>query len=169
MTRFALRLPNHQARLVALAVAYHLARPGAEIDPDTLSGYAHGLAEVLPEINAQLEGDSVALELTPLQTVLLSGAFSAVISELKIYSMLDTMAGASRRPRSTAPGFDDRLRTLFPEVAGDAAYASRLAEDMTALRRHVPSTRAHEIIEEERRAALEAAKARRKAWQFWKR
>ena len=169
MTRFALRLPNHQARLVALAVAYHLARPGAEIDPDTLSEYAHGLAEVLPEIDAQLEGGSVALELTPLQTVLLSGAFSAVISELKMYSTLDTMAGASRRPRSTAPGFDDRLRTLFPQVAGDPAYASRLAEDMTLLRRHVPSTRAHEIIETERDAALEAAKARRKPWQFWKR
>src|SRR3990172_121932 len=169
MTRFALRLPNHQARLVALAVAYHLARPGAEIDPDTLSEYAHGLAEVLPEIDAQLEGGSVALELTPLQTVLLSGAFSAVISELKMYSTLDTMAGASRRPRSTAPGFDDRLRTLFPEVAGDAAYASRLAGDMTMLRRQGPSTRAHEIIEEERKAAQDAAKARRKGWQFWKR
>ena len=36
-TRFSLRLPNHQARLVALAVFYHLARPGSEIDPDTLA------------------------------------------------------------------------------------------------------------------------------------
>ena len=169
MTRFALRLPNHQARLVALAVSYHLSRPGAEIDPDTLSEYAHGLAEVLPEIDAQIEGDSVALELTPLQTVLLSGAFSAVISELKMYSTLDTMAGASRRPRSTATGFDDRLRALFPEVAGDPAYASKLAEDMTMLRRQVPSTRAHEIVEADRAAALEAARARRKVWQFWKR
>jgi hypothetical protein len=169
LTRFSLRLPNHQARLVALAIAYHLARPGSEIDHETLSEYKHGLAEVLPEVDAQLDSDSVALELTPLQTVLLSGAFSAVISELKMYSTLDTMAGASRRPRSTAPGFDDRLRALFPEVAGDAGYATRLAEDMTVLRRLVPSTRAHEIIEEDRKAAQEAAKARRKAWQFWKR
>jgi len=169
MTRFALRLPNHQARLVALAVAYHLARPGAEIDPETLSEYRHGLAEVLPEIEAQIEADAVALELNPLQTVLLSTAFSSVISELKMYSTLDMMAGASSRPRSTATGFDDRLRALFPEVAGDASYASRLAEDMTMLRRQVPSARAREILEEERQAALEAAKARRGRWQFWRR
>jgi len=169
MTRFALRLPNHQARLVALAITYHLARPGSEIDHETLSEYEHGLAEVLPEIDGQLEADTVSLELTPLQTMLLSGAFSAVVSELKMYSTLDTMAGASHRPRSTAPGFDDRLRTLFPEVSGDPEYASRLAEDMTLLRRQIPSARAREIIEGERLVAQEAARARKKAWQFWKR
>jgi hypothetical protein len=169
MTRFALRLPNHQARLVALAVSYHLARPGSEIDHETLSEYEHGLAEVLPVIDAQLDADAAAIEVTPLQTMLLSGAFSAVISELKMYSMLDTMAGGSKRPRSTAPGFDDRLRALFPEVAGDPAYASQLAEDMTLLRRQIPSTRAREIIEAERQAQMEAARARRKAWQFWRR
>ena len=169
MTRFALRLPNHQARLLALAVAYHLARPGAEIDPETMSAYRHGLAEVLPEIEGQIEAHAVALELSPLQTVLLSTAFSSVISELKMYSTLDIMAGTSKRPRSTAPGFDDRLRALFPEIAGDASYASRLAEDMTMLRREVPSARARAIIEEERQGALEASKARRKRWQFWRR
>lgn len=169
MTTFRIRLPNHQARLVALAVSYHLARPGAEIDPETMSAYRHGLAEVLPEIEEQLEGDAVAMELSPLQTVLLSTAFSSVISELKMYSTFDTMAGTSSRPRSTAPGFDDRLRALFPEIAGDPAYASRLAEDMTMLRRQIPSGRAREILEEEWQAALEAAKARKRAWQFWKR
>jgi len=169
MTRFALRLPNHQARLVALAVSYHLARPGSEIDHETLSAYEHGLAEVLPVIDGQLHQESASIELSPLQTMLLSGAFSAVISELKMYSMLDTMSGASRRPRSSAPGFDDRLRTLFPEVAGDPSYASRLAEDMTLLRRQFPSTRAREIIEADRAAIKEAARARKKRWQFWKR
>ncbi len=169
MTRFALRLPNHQARLVALAVSYHMARPGSEIDHETLSEYEHGLAEVLPVIDGQLNQESASIELSPLQTMLLSGAFSAVISELKMYSTLDTMAGASHRPRSTAPGFDDRLRALFPEIAGDPSYASKLAEDMTLLRRQVPSTRAREIIEADRKAAREAARVRKKPWQFWKR
>jgi hypothetical protein len=40
---------------------------------------------------------------------------------------------------------------------------------MTMLRRQVPSARAREILEEERQAALEAAKARRGRWQFWRR
>ena len=55
MTRFALRLPQHQARLVALAIAYHLSRPGSELDPDTLSDYTHGLRELQPVIDAQVD------------------------------------------------------------------------------------------------------------------
>jgi septal ring factor EnvC (AmiA/AmiB activator) len=82
--------------------------------------------------------------------------------------VFDTMSGASRRPRSTARGFDERLRSLFPEVAGDAAYASQLAEDATMLRRELPSARAREMLEEERQAA-EEARRRRKWWQVWKR
>jgi hypothetical protein len=169
MTRFTLRLPQQQARLMALAVSYHLSRPGSEIDPSTLKEYQHGLAEVLPVIDGQLGEESALLELHPLQAVLLSTALSSVIGELKMYSIFDTMAGASARPRSTARGFDDRLRTLFPEVAGDPAYASQLAEEMTLLRRQLPSARAREIMEEERRAAQEAARSSRKRWQFWKR
>ena len=168
MTRFALRLPQHQARLVALAVSHHLARPGSELDADTLAPHTHGLAELPALLDPQLDAETAALELRPLQVTLLSTALSAVISELKIYSILDTMAGASARPRSTAAGFDDRLRTLFPQVAGDPAYASQLAEDTIMLRRQLPSPRAQELLEEERKATREAVRARR-PWHFWKR
>jgi len=168
-TRFALRLPHQQARLVALAVSYHLSRPGSELDPETLADYEHGLAELLPRIDAQLGEETAELEVTPLQLALLSTAMSSVISELKMYSVFDTMSGTSARPRSTAPGFDDRLRALFPDIAGDPSYASVLAEHMTLLRRELPSARAREVIEEERESALAAARARKKRWQFWKR
>ncbi len=153
---------------MALVVSYHLSRPGSEIDPDTLSEYKHGLREMLPVIGEQIEAEVSDLELTPLQVRLLSSAFSAVIGELKMYSLFDTMSGNSGRPRSTAPGFDDRLRTLFPEVTGDAYHASQLAEDMTMLRRELPSARARELLEEERNEA-QAARAAKKPWQFWKR
>jgi hypothetical protein len=166
--RFGLRLPNHHARLIALAISYHLSRPGAELNPDTLNEYEHGLAELLPLITAQLDEDMVEFEITPFQAVLLSTATSGVISELKMYSVFDTMAGDSRRPRSTATGFDDSLRELFPEIAGDPQYATRLAEELTLLRRDLPSARAREIIEEERQAAL-AEQSRKKVWQYWKR
>jgi hypothetical protein len=119
-------------------------------------------------IEAQVESDSATLDLTPLQAVLLSTALSSVVSELKMYSVFDTMSGASRRPRSTAPGFDERLRSLFPAIAGDAEYASWLAEDMTILRRELPSVRAREVIAEEKRAA-EEARSRKRWWQVWKR
>jgi hypothetical protein len=168
MTTFRIKVPQHQARLVALAIGYHLARPGAEIDPETMSEYRHGLREVLPVVEAQLDQPDAVFDLNPLQGTMLSTAFSSVLSELKMYSVFDRMAGKSRRPRSTAPGFDDRLRTLFPEIAGDPGYASFLAEEMALLRRELPFARAREVLEEERKAA-EAARKRRRFWQVWKR
>ncbi len=169
MTRFSLRLPQRQARMVALAVAYHLARPGSELDRETMREYEHGLAEVPVSLEPQLEAETATLELLPLQLTLLSTALSSVLNELKMYSVFDTMAGDSGRPRSTAPGFDDKLRALFPEVAEDPASASDLAGEMTMLRRELPLGRAGEVLQEEHRAAEEAERSRKKPWQFWKR
>jgi len=169
MTTFTVRLPRHQARLVALAVSYHLSRPGSEIDPDSMREYTHGLGELLPLIDAQIEADVATLDLNATQAVLLSTAFSSVLSELKMYSLSDSMAADSSRPRSTAAGFDDRLRWLFPEIAGDSAYAMVLAEDLTMLRRKLPSQRAREVLAEQRKAAEEAKRRRRRWWQVWRR
>ncbi|MDP2673949.1 MAG: hypothetical protein Q8Q00_03475 [Dehalococcoidia bacterium] len=167
--RFSLRLPQRQARLVALAVAYHLARPGSELDRETLQEYEHGLAEVPAGLEPQLEGESATLGLSSLQVTLLATAMSSVVSELKMYSVFDTMAGESARPRSTAAGFDERLRRLFPEVAADPAAADALAGEMTLLRRELPLARARELVEEEQRLAEERARAGKKRWRFWKR
>lgn len=169
MTRFGLRLPNHEARLVALAVSYHLARPGAELDPDTLADYDHGLGELLPVLEPQIGGAHAVIEITSLQVTLLSTAMSSVTSELKMFSLFDTMSGDSDRPRSAAPGFDARLMQLFPDVSADPSAASDLAEDMTMLRRELPLERAKDLLEEERKAREEAERARKRWWQFWRR
>ncbi len=169
MTRFSLRLPQRQARMVALAVAYHLARPGSELDRETMREYEHGLAELPAALEPQLDAETATLELLPLQVTLLATALSSVLNELKMYSVFDTMAGDSGRPRSTAAGFDEKLRALFPEVAEDPASASDLAGEMTMLRRELPLGRAGEVLEEERRATEEAERSRKKPWQFWKR
>jgi len=168
MTSFTIHLQQHQVRLVALAVTYHLARPGSEIDRETMTEYRHGLRALLPEIDEQLDAPAATVDLSALQGVLLSTAFSSVMGELKMYSVLDTMSGESRRPRSTAPGFDDRLRGLFPEIAGDPNYAMQLAEDLAMLRRDMPFARAREVLEEQRKSDAEARR-QKKPWQFWKR
>ncbi len=166
MTRFSLRLPQRQARLVALAVAYHLARPGSELDRDTIREYEHGLSEVPQALDPQLDAQEATLELGPLQVTLLSAALSSVVNELKTYAMLDITPGG--RPRSAAPGFDDKLRSLFPEVAADAPAASDLAGEAAILRRQLPLARARELLEEQR-TADQKQRARKKPWQFWKR
>jgi hypothetical protein len=167
MTRFSLRLPQRQARLVALAVAYHLARPGSELDHDTMREYEHGLVEVLHTLEPQLDAQEATLELNALQVTLLSAALSSVVNELKTYTMLDITPGS--RPRSAAPGFDDKLRSLFPEVAADPPAASDVAGEAAILRRQLPLARARELLEEERRAAEKERRGRKKPWQFWKR
>ena len=171
--RFSLRLPQRQARLAALAVAYHLARPGAELDHDTMREYEHGLAEVPHALDPQLDAEAATLEIGPLQVALLASALSSVVNELKTYSMLDATA-AGHRPRSAAPSFDDTLRSLFPEIAADPPAASDLAGEAAILRRQLPLARARELLEEadarrERRTAHEKRRACKKAWQFWKR
>ena len=167
--RFSLRLPQRQARLVALAVHYHLARPGSELDRKTMREYEHGLAEAPAALEPQLDAESATLELSSLQVTLLATAMSSVVSELKMYSVFDTMAGESGRPRSTAAGFDERLRSLFPEVAADPAAADALAGEMTMLRRELPLARARAVIEDEQRRAEERARAGRRRWRFWRR
>lgn len=169
MTRIGLRLQNKQARLVTLAVSYHLSRPGSELDPDTLAEYEEGLADLLPALERQVDAEVATVEMSALQTTLLWTAMSSVTSELKMYSLFDTMSGESERPRSTAPGFDSRLKELFPEVSEDPAAASDLAEDMTLLRRELPVGRAKELLDEERRSREEAERSHRRWWQFWRR
>lgn len=168
MTRFVLRLPQRQAHLTALAVSYHLARPGSELDPQTLAAYQHGLSEIAPRLEEQLREASATIELSALQVELLSTALSSVISELKMYSLFDTMSGSSGRPRSTAPGFDQRLRQLFPEVAADPSLTSDLAEELTMLRRQLPTERARAALEEQRHAMEAGGRRGRKWWQFWR-
>ena len=170
-THFSLTLPQHQARLLYLALVYHLARPGSEVDPVTLSDYEHGLAEVKPALEPQLEGESATLELTPFQMARLNTAMLSTISELKTYSLFDKVAAGTERPRSLAAGFDEALRWLFPRMAEDASYASELAEDLLMLRRQLSASirRAEAALAEEERAAQAARKAAKKRWQFWRR
>jgi hypothetical protein len=155
--------------MVALAVAYHLARPGSELDRDTMRDYEHGLAELPPLLEPQLEAETATVELHPLQITLLATAMSSVVNELTVYSVSDALAGESARPRSTAHGFDEKLRALFPEIATDPAAASDLAGEIAMLRRELPLVRARGELGEARRSAEEADRSRRRWWQFWRR
>ena len=157
---YALTLPQHEARLAFLAVLYHVARPGSEIDRDTLTVVQHGLAEVVPQLEEQIDANSARLELSAYQLTRLGEAMLGAINELKSYPMMDTMSGGSSRPRSAAAGFDEAMRRLFPPAALDANYATRLAEDMLMLWRRMESafSQAETAMDTERRRAQEATR-----------
>ncbi len=164
---FALHLSEQQVRVVYLAVGYHLARPGSEIDPDTLQEYKHGLRELPPALEQLLGQEEASLALTPLQLLRLDTALLSIINELKSYPLLDTVAGTSGRPRSLAPGFDELLQRLFPQVAQEPEYALTVAEEALHLHRGLRPhlERARELLS----AEGEKRSPQRPRWQFWRR
>jgi len=117
-----------------------------------------------------LDEEEATLELTPFQLTLLGSALLGALNELKLYSLLDTMAAQSTRPRSTVAGFETALLRLFPQLTADPALASDLAQEILLTRRQLTPTigRAEELLREEKEAA-EEAKRRRWPWQFRRR
>jgi hypothetical protein len=133
-----IQLRQEEAKLAYLAVAYHLGRPGSELDPVTKQPVEHGLAEVARALQPQLGAAVAQLTLTDHQVSRFLSGMLGSITELKAYPML-----VLRRPeegggrRSTVPGFDRSLRHLFPAVEEDAEAALAVAEQMLMLKRQL--------------------------------
>jgi hypothetical protein len=137
MLEVTLQLRSEDAKLVFLAVAYHLGRPGSELDPLTKMPVERGLAEVASTLQPQLRMAVASVTLRQNQAQRLLSAMLGSITELKAYAMLG--AGTHDEPghRSTVPGFDSSLRHLFPEVEENAEEPLDLAERVLLLRRRI--------------------------------
>jgi|FLYL01.1.fsa_nt_gi hypothetical protein len=151
----AYQLANLDARLTYLALRYHLARPGSELDPETKEPVAHGLEEVARAIEPQLDKAAVSLELTPAQHERLLSALSGTLNELKTYPMMDR--------RTLVPAFDETLRRLFPEVADEPDEATQLAARVLQLRRRLERSAPAAGDEETQ------TRGKRPWWRFWDR
>ena len=149
------QLANLDARLVYLALQYHLARPGSELDPETKQPAAHGLAEVARALEPQLQQAVATAELSAFQAQRLVSAIAGAMNELKTYPLL------AEGRQSMVPKFVAALRRLFPEVADDPDEATQLAGHMMALRRRLEAAVAEEAPAPEQSAAPR--------WQFWRR
>ncbi|MFA7296018.1 MAG: hypothetical protein WC211_02385 [Dehalococcoidia bacterium] len=169
-----LELPDDDARIVALAVRYHLARPGSETDRATLQRRDDGLLSVDAALVPQLGAAVARLDVTSYQLHRIDEGLLGVTNELKAYEM------AQRR--SAVPRFAETLTALYPSLApgaasGDDAEAGDdaldLVERVVALRRRLASAvrDAREAMEREREqaaaAAVEARRAQRPWWRFW--
>ncbi len=166
MSVTAIQLQQNDARLVFLAVAYHLGRPGSELDPYTKQPVEHGLAEVAASLQPQLGGDSASISLNEDQARRLLSGMLGTISELKSYPMLELREGPDGR-RSTVPGFDGALKHLFPEVEEDTYGSVDVAESMLQLRRRLEADLAP-LLSESERIIQEPSKPKRRLWPFGK-
>jgi hypothetical protein len=122
-----LALRDDDARIVYVAVAYHLGRPGAE------AGVEAGLAPVLAALAPQLGRAQVTLALSEHQFGRLGEALLGLTNELKQYDL------AGRR--TAVPGLAEAIARCFPELApgapDDGASALDLVADVVALRRRL--------------------------------
>ena len=152
-----LQLSNLDARLTYLALQYHLARPGSELDPQTKQPAAEGLAQVAGVLEPQLDRAVATIELSEHQRARLLTAIAGAINELKTYPLL--VEGG----RTTVPAFEAALRRLFPEVADEPDEATQLAGHLLGLRRKLDQVRSAPA------ARQRSAPARRRWWQLWRR
>jgi hypothetical protein len=161
---------NEDARIVALAITYHLGRPGSETDPATLQRHDLGLAPVGRALDPQLERAEVQLELSPYQLHRLDEALLGTVNELKQYDM-------SHR-HSAVPNFERAIELLFPELtpehedAEDIPGPLDLVTRVVMLRRRLDSVvrDANAELEAQRAAAEEAERAsKRRWWKPWQR
>lgn len=160
-----LSLRQEDARLVYLAVAYHLGRPGSELDPITKQPVEHGLAEVARDLQPQLRNAVAQISLNDNQVKRLASGMLGSITELKAYPMLQPLPDAEGGGRrSSVRGFDRSLRHLFPEVDEDAENAFEVAERMLMLKRQLD----RKLAEMPPAPAEEPAPARRGWWPFRK-
>ena len=149
----ALRLSAEDVLLVRLALLYHLARPGAELDTSTGQLAEHGLAEVDAAL-AEREDAAVSLELTDGQRHRLLEAMLGCVNELRVYHL---NGGAA----SMVAGFNETARRSFPPIAGDPEAALDVAESMLMLRRRLNASRS---VAEPRSRSAEPP--RRGRWPF---
>jgi hypothetical protein len=136
MANLDLRLQPDDAKLVYLAIAYHLGRPGSELDPMTKMPVERGLADTARELQPQLRMAVASIVIDADQRTRLQSAMLGTITELKAFSMLEPRVmddGTTRR--STVPGFDRTLLHLFPELDEEPAAALDVAEQMLMLKR----------------------------------
>ena len=136
MASIDLHLQPDDARLAYLAIAYHLGRPGSELDPITKMPVEKGLADTARDLQPQLRMAVARITLDADQTKRLQSAMLGTISELKAFTMLQPRVledGTTRR--STVPGFDRTLLHLFPELEEDQEQALDIAEQMLMLKR----------------------------------
>ncbi|MYD66519.1 MAG: hypothetical protein F4X26_11160 [Chloroflexi bacterium] len=162
MATFHLHLPD--ARLVALAIHYHLGRPGSETDAATLQRHSLGLRPVLealePRLDVPAEPEVVPVDLSAYQLTRLGAALHGTVNELKQFGMADG--------RSAVPGFAEAFGRLFPDAAtGDGLDALDLVPDAVGLRRRFADAvrEAEAEVEAAREAAeAEAERQRRGLW-----
>lgn len=166
-----LSLSPEQARLVSLAIAYHLGRPGADIEPNTLQPSTHGLAMPAGILQAQHGLPEAKLTLDAQQVRRLLEAMLQAINELKVLGMQDEpWAPGAGLGRSVNQQFEMAVVRLYPAIQRHPRDAQDVAAAMMDLRRRLVGAQSAVEAAAGSRTGVEAPPEGRRArpwWRFW--
>ena len=158
-----IQIRNTDARIVYLAVVYHLGRPGSEIDPETMGNHRAALLPIIETVRTQLEAAIVTLDLEPWQIQRLGQAVLGVSNELRQYEISEG--------RSMVPNFSETVRDFWPESEQDPNIVSDLVQHTVMLRRQLHASISSAEAEIATAAAAKEAQfiRQKRWWQIWKR
>jgi hypothetical protein len=168
---YELQFSPEQARLAELAIAYHLGRPGSELDPETLKPSSRGLRMAAGILASQRELAEAKVTLDAHQLKRLGEAMLQAISELKVLALAEAPwtpgAGVGH---SVNVAFEEAAARLFPMLRNDPTSAHQVAGALMLLYRKLDRT-----LKEDATPAPEPRRGTGKTrptgrwWNWWRR
>jgi len=158
-----IQLQQNDAKVLSVALLYHLGRPGSEVDQETRGPHPARLKPVLDAIQGQVGQPVVTIEASAGQVLRIGQALSGLSNEMRQFGLSGD---------SVIPGLKAALADVWPEVVDDPAAAADLVQFPVMLRRRLDAVfvEAEQELAAERAAAEAERRARRgRWWQVWRR
>ena len=111
-------LQQDEPKVLYLALLYHLARPGSEIDPETGKTHVAALEPVMHFLTSVINKPIIELSCLPTQVERIDTALSGLSNELRQFVLSSS---------SVVPNFENTLIEFWPDVISDS---NRLEEIM---------------------------------------
>ena len=155
-------LQQDEPKILYLALLYHLARPGSEIDPETGKAHIAALKPVMHFLTSELNKAIIELNCLPKQIERIDTALSGLSNELRQYVLSSS---------SVVPNFENTLIKFWPEIAVDSNKIEEIMMLTMMTRRKLETffLQAQNELKHEELKLLEERRLRRSQWwKIWK-
>ena len=155
-------LRQDEPKILYLALLYHLARPGSEIDPETGKIHMAALKPIMHILTSEIDKPVIELNCSPKQIERIDTALSGLSNELRQFVL-----SAS----SVVLNFENTLLEFWPETATDSNKIEEIMM-LTMMTRRKLETFFIQAEQELEREALKLDQERRlrrsQWWKIWK-
>ena len=148
--------------MLYLALLYHLARPGSEIDPETSKTHVAALAPVMHFLTSVINEPIIELSCLPKQVERIDTALSGLSNELRQFVLSSS---------SVVPNFENTLIKFWPDVISDSNKLEEIMmlTMMTRRKLEVFFIQAEQELEHEKLLLeQERLSQRSQWWKIWK-